>query len=230
MNKKIITFSFDDGVTQDIKVIEILNKYNLKATFNLNSGLFEHSFPLVWNGVNVERKVVSSSMIKEIYAGHEVAAHTVHHARLTQLSNDEIVKEVVDDIRNLEALVSYKVEGMAYPCSEVDNKVLKVIKERTPIKYARTTDSTHSLELQENLLQFNPSCRVFDDDMYGLADELINFNGDKPKLLYIWAHCYEFDYKPGKYERFEEFCKYISGKNGVTYCTNIEAFKILGQV
>lgn len=34
---KAITFSFDDGVTQDIRLIEILNKYGLKATFNLNS-------------------------------------------------------------------------------------------------------------------------------------------------------------------------------------------------
>ena len=29
---KAVTFSFDDGVTQDIKLIEILNKYGLKAT------------------------------------------------------------------------------------------------------------------------------------------------------------------------------------------------------
>ena len=34
---KAVTFSFDDGVTQDKRLIEILNKYNLKATFNLNS-------------------------------------------------------------------------------------------------------------------------------------------------------------------------------------------------
>ena len=38
--KKAITFSFDDGVTQDIRVIKILNQYGLKGTFNLNSGFF----------------------------------------------------------------------------------------------------------------------------------------------------------------------------------------------
>ena len=37
--KKALTFSYDDGVTQDIRLIEIFNKYNLKATFNLNSEL-----------------------------------------------------------------------------------------------------------------------------------------------------------------------------------------------
>ena len=34
---KAVTFSFDDGVEQDKLLIPILDKYNLKATFNLNS-------------------------------------------------------------------------------------------------------------------------------------------------------------------------------------------------
>ena len=37
---KAVTFSFDDGVLQDIHMIDLLNKYGLKATFNLNSELF----------------------------------------------------------------------------------------------------------------------------------------------------------------------------------------------
>ena len=36
---KAVTFSYDDGVTQDIRLIELLNKYGLKCTFNLNSEL-----------------------------------------------------------------------------------------------------------------------------------------------------------------------------------------------
>lgn len=35
--RKAVTFSYDDGVTQDIRLIEMLNRYNLKCTFNLNS-------------------------------------------------------------------------------------------------------------------------------------------------------------------------------------------------
>ena len=33
--RKAVTFSFDDGVSQDIRMIELLDKYGLKATFNL---------------------------------------------------------------------------------------------------------------------------------------------------------------------------------------------------
>ena len=36
---KAVTFSYDDGVTQDIRLIELLNRYCLKCTFNLNSEL-----------------------------------------------------------------------------------------------------------------------------------------------------------------------------------------------
>lgn len=41
--KKAITFSFDDGNLDDVRLVEILNKYNLKATFNLNSSMLADS-------------------------------------------------------------------------------------------------------------------------------------------------------------------------------------------
>ena len=34
---KAVTFSFDDGTYHDIEMIEVMNKFNLKGTFNLNS-------------------------------------------------------------------------------------------------------------------------------------------------------------------------------------------------
>ena len=34
---KAVTFSYDDGTTQDIRLSEMFDKYGLKSTFNLNS-------------------------------------------------------------------------------------------------------------------------------------------------------------------------------------------------
>lgn len=53
---KAITFSYDDGITQDIRLIEIFNKYNLKATFNLNSELLGIESTVVCDGVCVEHR------------------------------------------------------------------------------------------------------------------------------------------------------------------------------
>ena len=35
---KVFTLSYDDGVTQDRRLVEIFNKYNVKCTFNLGYG------------------------------------------------------------------------------------------------------------------------------------------------------------------------------------------------
>ena len=37
---KSVTYSYDDGCRQDIKVAEILRRYGIRGTFNINSGLF----------------------------------------------------------------------------------------------------------------------------------------------------------------------------------------------
>ena len=49
--KKALTFSYDDGVTQDVRLIKILNRYGLRATFNLNSGLLGRDGTLVRNEI-----------------------------------------------------------------------------------------------------------------------------------------------------------------------------------
>ena len=36
---KALTLSYDDGVVQDIRLVEIMKKYGIKGTFNLNSGI-----------------------------------------------------------------------------------------------------------------------------------------------------------------------------------------------
>ena len=81
---KAFTMSYDDGVFQDIRLIEILNRYGLKATFNLNSGLFGQQRILQVRGVPVNHNRLKAEDIRGVYAGHEVAAHTVTHAMLPE--------------------------------------------------------------------------------------------------------------------------------------------------
>ena len=37
--QKAITFSYDDGIESDRKLVEIFNRYGMKCTFNLNTGI-----------------------------------------------------------------------------------------------------------------------------------------------------------------------------------------------
>lgn len=44
---KVFNVTYDDGVLQDVRFVALLNKYNLKGTFNLNSGLMENVFRMI---------------------------------------------------------------------------------------------------------------------------------------------------------------------------------------
>ena len=89
---KAVTFSYDDGVTQDQRLIEMFNRYGLKATFNLNSGLLGKPGSLIREGVTVAHVKPEPSEIKGIYEGHEIAAHTLTHPHLPKLSDEEVEK------------------------------------------------------------------------------------------------------------------------------------------
>ena len=135
--KKAITFSFDDGVTQDIRLIEIFNRYNLKCTFNICSELLGKAGSLVHNGKVVRHDKIAPQDVQKVYAGHEVAVHTLTHPNLTALDEQEIIRQVEEDRKALTKLCGYEVVGMAYPCGGVNNddRVAKIIRENTGVQY-----------------------------------------------------------------------------------------------
>ena len=70
---KVLTFSYDDGVVQDIRLVNIFNKYGLKATFNINSGCY---LPEDVTREKLRGRLKRSEAIT-LYkdSGHEVAVH-----------------------------------------------------------------------------------------------------------------------------------------------------------
>lgn len=221
--KKAITFSYDDGVTQDIRLIELFNKYGLKCTFNLNSGLLGKPGQLLREGVDVRHDKISPERVREIYVGHEVATHSVTHPYLTRLTDAEIIREIEDDRIRLSELVGYEVVGHAYPMGDCDRRVADLLRDHTGVKYARTVVSTHNFDIQTDMHLFNPTVYHHRemDEMFRLGEEFLNLKTDEPKLFYIWGHAYEFDIH-NDWKRFEEFLEMISGRDDIFYGTNKE--------
>ena len=228
--KKAITFSFDDGVTQDVRLIEILNKYGLKGTFNLNSALLGLPNELVRNGRRISHNKISPTDIKRVYDGHEVAVHTLKHPNLTTLDDDTVAYQVEMDRRLLSELVGYDVVGMAYPggggVMNNDDRVASVIKERTGVKYARTTTSCYGFDKQENLFRFKPSVYYIEENLEEIVDEFLALEADDPKLLYIWGHSYEMDAEYISWEEFERICKKLANRPDIFYGTNKETLLV----
>lgn len=222
---KILTFSFDDGVTQDRQLVELFNRYHLRCTFNINSGLLGNRNMHHVNGYPVTHHKISPDEVASLYAGHEVAAHTLTHPMLPQIEDEEeIVRQVDQDRIQLERLSGQHVVGMAYPGGGVNNdeRVAEIIGRRTPIRYVRTITSTHSFAPQTNLLRFNPTVHVLEDEVFTLAEQFITLKPDSPQLFYIWGHSYEFDLPDG-WTRMEKLCKLLANRDDIAYMTNKEA-------
>lgn len=222
---KAITFSYDDAVTQDIELIELFNKYNLKSTFNINSELLGLRGMLIRENKRVAHYKVHPDDVKGIYEGHEVAVHTLTHPHLPPLDDGEVIRQVEQDRLNLSELVGYEVVGMAYPGGGVNNddRVAEIIKNNTGVKYSRTITCNGSFDLQDNLYRFNPTVYHLDfDKMMEMGEKFINITPDKPQIFYIWGHSYEFDYRSDYLVKFEEFLKLISNKDDIFYGTNKE--------
>jgi peptidoglycan/xylan/chitin deacetylase (PgdA/CDA1 family) len=225
---KALTFSYDDGVGQDVRLIEIFNKYGLKGTFNLNSKLLgrrENRSMIM--GKEIDRPTAMPEDVKYIYEGHEVAAHTLGHPLLPAIEDDgEIIHQVEDDRLRLSELVGYDVVGFAYPCGgqNHDDRVAKIIRENTGIKYCRTIISNYSFEPQEDLYKFKPTVYHFTEfgKMFELGQKFIEMKAETPQIFYVWGHAYEFDIRDRDWERMEEFCKMMSGHSDIFYGTNKE--------
>ena len=223
--KKVLTFSYDDEVTQDRRFVEILNKYGLKCTFNLNSGTFglEGTCTHYKNGVTVPHNKISREEAKTLYVGHEIAVHTVNHVYPDKVSPEEFRMEVADDMAALSEIAGYEVKGMAYPYGYFDKNIENIMAE-CGIVYSRTVEDTYEFGIPENFLEWHPTINFGEKGFDELVDKFLE-DTEVPKLFYIWGHTYEFD-AYNSWDRFEEFCKKISGIDDVLYATNMEVYNL----
>lgn len=228
---KALTFSYDDGVLQDERLVDIFNKYNLKGTFNINSELLGCQGSLNVRGTVVGHTKINPEEVEILYAGHEIAVHTLTHPNLTTLEKQEIIQQVEMDRIRLSDLAGYEVYGMAYPCGGVNNddRVAEIIKMNTKVKYARTITPTYSFDLQSNLYRFNPTIHHTEwDKLQEMVQTFIDLETDKPALFYIWGHSYEFD-EENTWELFEDICRDLSNRDDVFYGTNKDILLMGGR-
>jgi len=220
---KVLTLSYDDGVVQDIRFIDILNANGLKGTFNINTGRYlpEHAVRERFYGK------MKLSEAQELYcnSGHEVAVHALNHAFLDRLKMTDIFTEILEDRKNIEQQYHTVARGMAYPYGTYSDEVVEVL-EKCGICYARTIVSTENFKFPTNWLTLHPTCHHKDPKLMDMAKRFAETNSKYTSenwLFYVWGHTYEFD-QDDNWEIFEEFAEYIGNREDIWYATNIEIY------
>lgn len=214
---KALTFSYDDGVFEDIRLIEIFRKYGMRATFNLNSGQM--------GNMQLKRPRISEEEAQRIYTDDvcEVACHGVSHPDLSSCEPVVACTEVIDDRKNLERIFGKQVHGMAYPYGTYNDTVVEILK-NAGIHYARTITTTLKFNMCEDWLRMPATCHHENPALMELADKFLALKPSfAPKVFYVWGHSYEFTTQNNWYI-IENFCEKMANKADIWYCTNIELY------
>ena len=143
--RKILILSFDDGTVYDKPFVELLNKYGIKATFNLNSGLedfvwyYEDRFP-------IRRQILSETV--EQYRGHEVASHSLHHHWLNTLAPPQLSREIGQDAAALKKLFDLTEIGFGVPFTACGEREIRILKKF--VRYIRLSEFSDSFALPKD--------------------------------------------------------------------------------
>ncbi len=218
---KAATFSYDDGVKADIKLIKIFDKYGVKGTFNLNSILFDCEN---WHD-RMDEELTYKTFIN---CGHEIALHGARHIFLNKVPLPEAANEIVQNRLYLENKFKKIVRGMAYAYNGYNSEIINLLKS-LGVTYARTTEESHSFEVPENWLTLKPTCHHADSKLGELTDRFLNqspedeFKHREPWLFYVWGHSYEFD-DNGNWHIIENLCRRLSENKDIWFASNGEIY------
>ena len=218
---KAVTLSYDDGLVYDKQLINILDKYSLKCTFNLCSELFAEESGGVFLTKEEATKLYGDSQ-------HEVAVHGAKHLALTTVSDGVATRDIIVDRENLETQFDRIIKGMAYAHGLYNDKSVEIVK-NCGIKYARTAESTNNFDLPTDWYRWTPTCHHNAENLMNLTEEFLSatesgyFWGNSPKVFYLWGHSFEFN-NNSNWEVIENFAKKVSGREDVWCCTNGELY------
>lgn len=221
--RKAFNITYDDGVTQDIRFVALLNKYGIKGTFNLNSALMEEGFE--WqheNGMRVKR--LPPDIVVRLYEGHEVASHTLRHPYMHGMSEGEIMYQLGHDKYMLSQLFGHEICGFAVPFDYYSELIANCAR-KLGFEYARMSEESRSYTPPQDYYWW--SCGLFH-----LSPEIADFvqgfleTNEELSLCQIVGHSYDLD-AADMWEQMEELLKKVSAAGDVLPMTNLELVRYL---
>ena len=137
MPKRPIVLTFDDGYLDNYtNAWPLLKRYGYTAViYALGHPTHAHNF---WDTAQGEPRMplMSAAQMAEMAAaGIEFGAHTLNHARLTELSPEEALAEMTGSRQALQAITGQPVLSFAYPYGAYDDGI-KALAAQAGFRYA----------------------------------------------------------------------------------------------
>jgi peptidoglycan/xylan/chitin deacetylase (PgdA/CDA1 family) len=194
---------WDDGVLNDIKVVELCRKYNAKATFNLNPGKHLATTRLTdgWQFRDYYPGKLAWSEVKSVYEGFEVASHGMNHLSAGVVDDKAFVADAVAARKVIEDLFQRECRGFAWPCGKYNAATVQMMHE-AGFAYGRTTQYRESVLPCEDFMALHSNCHFLNPNFWDI------FEKAKPSgVFYFWGHSYEMMEDADLWKNYEDKLK-----------------------
>lgn len=116
-NEKLLALTFDDGPDEDFtpQILDILKKYNVKATFYV-----------VGEKVQYNKKIVK----RQFEEGHEIGNHTYTHINVSKNGYNTIDKEIGETQNEIKSVTGIYPKTFRPPYRAISKDMCEVIKQR----------------------------------------------------------------------------------------------------
>lgn len=224
----IFVTSWDDGHPLDIRIAELLDRYDLSGSFYIPIRNQEG------------REVMNKEDIRLLDSNFDIGSHTLDHIFLDTLPSEQCYDQIRLGKDTLEDYVGHDVKGFCYPGGKYNASIIKMLKE-LDITHARTVANfslePHSDNLSGNFeipttLQFYPHKKlvyysnyikqlnyskrypafktmIFSKVWLNSLCSLFEKHADSDKIFHIWGHSWEID-EQNLWGELESFLKFVS--------------------
>jgi peptidoglycan/xylan/chitin deacetylase (PgdA/CDA1 family) len=228
MNQKIVTTSWDDGHILDLKLAELLNRYDIAGTFYIAPENHE---------ISGERRL-SRGQIKKLSTQHEIGAHTMTHPKLSEMKDDDAESEIILSKSTLEDITGREITSFCYPNGNYKAKHETMVRDagfslaRTVIRFSLDAGNDpfamlttvhayrHWSDIMPILQHTGPAKMIpayfnWDDLAISLFDRMMIEGG----VFHLWGHSWEIE-QHNDWHRLERVLRYIARRSGVNYLPN----------
>ena len=224
--RKAFNISYDDGVLQDIRFVKLLNRYGLKGTFNLNSGLMHQSFTWTHDcGMEVRR--IQEAEAVGLYEGHEIASHSYSHPYFDEYPEAEILKELASDKFFLEKLFGREVSGYATPFYFYSDMMADCVR-HCGFSYARISEESNDYSVPEDFYRWRGSKFHWDEDLEEFVDGFLMTDMELA-MCQIVGHSYDLDVMD-MWDKMEHILQKVSNNKTVWAVAHTDLVRYLGAM
>jgi peptidoglycan/xylan/chitin deacetylase (PgdA/CDA1 family) len=183
----------------------------------------ENEFEWIYeSGCIVKR--LSKENVLSLYNGHEVASHTLTHPFMQEKTENEIMKELETDKKNLEKLFGRQIKGFAVPFDYYSDLIESCVK-KCGFEYARISELSFSFTPQKNYHRWKSTIFHLDASLEKLTEDFIQTD-EELALFQIAGHTYDFDTE-NMWDKIETILKKISLQKDILPMTTIEIIDYL---